>query len=367
MLKSLHKNDTQITPFIVTKNWELSNVTNEDLILMEHSGSDGLPVAIEYLDYGLDAPVTASCNLAKENQEADRVAFKSGLKVSGLFYPDTDPQNEDGTYQRVVYAQVVQMFYNNYRDPTKMWGLEEIDFEKSQTKKFVSDKFKMFEIPQGVFGEKVLENTITLYDTTTDNDYIITDDGNCNLFAGINLFSRQQEVGDYLNQFFTGSDGGCDLYNTIFPPDAPVLSLFYSFCSPSVLITWNVNAWPVTEYLIEKSLDGITYTPQFSGSTSYYTDTEITYGDTFWYRAYAVNLLGTSSLSSTASIFSDTASFVWDITPEYWDSQSCALYWSSFVSSPPPSIPVTYSCKYTTFTSQYFTESLQTTLTYDLV
>ena len=49
MLKLLHKDNTQTTPFVVTKNWGLSNVTNEDSILMEHSGSDGLPVALEYL------------------------------------------------------------------------------------------------------------------------------------------------------------------------------------------------------------------------------------------------------------------------------------------------------------------------------
>lgn len=219
MLKSLHKNDTQTTPFVVTKNWELSNVTNEDLILMEHSGSNGLPVALEYLNYGQLGPITASdCNIAKEQQSLDKAIFRNGLKVSGIFYPETDPKNQDGTYQRMVYAQVVQMFYNNYRDPTKMWGLEEIDFEKSQTKKFVSDKFKMFEIPQRLFGEKLIENTVRFFDTTTDNDYTITDDGHCNLFAGTNLFSHQQELGNYSNEYISGSDGGCDVYNNINGP-----------------------------------------------------------------------------------------------------------------------------------------------------
>ena len=85
MLKSLHKNDTQTTPFVVTKNWELSNVTNEDLILMEHSGSDGLPVALEYLEYGVNTPITASnCNIAKEQQTADKAKFKNGLKVCNI-------------------------------------------------------------------------------------------------------------------------------------------------------------------------------------------------------------------------------------------------------------------------------------------
>lgn len=332
MLKSLHKNDTQTTPFVVTKNWELSNVTNEDLILMEHSGSDGLPVALEYLEYGIYTPITASnCNIAKEQQTQDKAKFKNGLKVSGLFYPETDPQNQDGTYQRVVYAQVVQMFYNDYRDPTKMWGLEEIDFEKSQTKKFVSDKFKMFEIPQGIFGEKVLENTVVLLDTTTDNDYIITDDGHCNLFAGTNLFSHQQEIGKYLNEYLSGSSGECDVYNTISPPDQPVMTAMYNLCSPSVLITWNINGWPVTEYVVERSTDGINYTTSqsFAGFTNLWLDTAISYSGTYWYRMYAVNLLGSSSYSTTASIYATPV--FWDNDPDFWNTTaSCGpTYWDS--------------------------------------
>lgn len=214
MLKSLNKNDTQITPFIATKNWELSNVANDDLILMEHSGSDGLPVALEYLDYEPNFVISSSgCNISLENQTLDKALVRSGLKTDGIFYPDSDPQNYDGTYQRLIYSQVVTMFYNNYRDPTKLWGLEEIDLEKSQTKKFIVDKFKILNIPQQVFGEKIIENTVTLFDTTTDNNYTIIDDGNCNLFAGTNLFSHQQELGNYPNQIISGSEPECNNYN----------------------------------------------------------------------------------------------------------------------------------------------------------
>ncbi len=213
MLKLLHKDDTQTTPFVVTKNWGLSNVTNEDSILMEHSGSDGLPVALEYLVLLPNYAVTASaCNIALEQQHDDLARYRSGLKLSKTFYPDTDPTNLDGTYQRVVYFQVVNMFYNDYRDPTKMWGLEQIDFDKSQTKRFLSDRFKMFEIPQPVYGEKVIPNTVTMIDRTTDNNYVISDDGNCNLFAGTNIFAKQQEIGNYVNHIISGSSVGCDYY-----------------------------------------------------------------------------------------------------------------------------------------------------------
>ena len=111
MLKSLHKNDTQLTPFVATKNWELTNVENEDVILMEHSGSDGGPVAIEYINYDTASiSINDSCAVAKEDQLKDRINFRVGLNLGGLFFPDTDPTNEDGTYQRMVYNQIKNTF-----------------------------------------------------------------------------------------------------------------------------------------------------------------------------------------------------------------------------------------------------------------
>jgi hypothetical protein len=329
MLKLLHKNDTQTTPFVVTKNWNLSNVINEDTILMEHSGSDGLPVGVEYVIFGPYYPITASnCDIALENQSADLANYRDGVKLSGTFYPNSDPQNVDGTYQRIVYSQVVNMFYNSYRDPTKIWGLEQIDFDKSQTKRFLSDKFKMFEIPQFVYGEKIIPQTITMYDRTTDNDYVIVDDGNCNLFAGTNIFAHQQELGEFDNTFFTGSLAYCDFYNTIHVPDEPIMSLQYNGCIPSITVNWNINGWPVTNYVVEKSEDGITFNQIFNGLAFTYTDTEISYSYAYWYRMYAVNLLGTSSYTPSASI---SASYImWDTDSDMWDTAgtSCGpIYW----------------------------------------
>jgi hypothetical protein len=318
MLKSLHKDDTQTIPFVVTKNWELSNVTNEDLIIMEHSGSDGLPVALEYINYGILNPVTASgCNISLEQQELDLASFKDGLKITGIFYPESDPQNPDGTYQRCVYTQVVGMFYNNRRDPTKIWGLEELDFENSQTKRFVADKFKMFEIPQIVFGEKIIENTVTLFDTTTDNNYTIIDDGNCNLFAGINLFSHQQELGTYLNNFVTGSSNACDFYNIISIPSTPVLSISNVLYSPYLYLTWNINDWPVSNYILERSVDGINYNVSHSINGINFLDTNVSSSTTYWYKVYAANLFGTSSFSNVVS--ASIGVVVWNNDPDIWD------------------------------------------------
>jgi hypothetical protein len=285
---------------------------------MEHSGSAGLPVALEYINYGLSASVTASgCNIALEQQELDLASFKDGLKIAGIFYPDSDPTNIDGTYQRCVYTQIAGMFYNSYRDPTKIWGTETIDFENSQTKRFIADKFKMFEIPQIVFGEKILPNTVVMYDTTTDNNYTFTDDGNCNLFAGTNLFSRQQELGQYLNFFTTGNNNSCDFYNTISPPNAPVLFISNTLYNPYLYLSWNINDWPVTNYEVERSTDGINYTMYQSVGGINFLDTNVTSSIVYWYKIYAANLFGTSSFSNVVS--SSTGMVVWDNDPDVWD------------------------------------------------
>jgi hypothetical protein len=213
MIKSLNKNDTLTSPYIATKDWQLSNADDSNLILMEHSSST---ICLEVLEYNQSQSFTgSSCSICSEHQENDLINFREGEKSDGIFYPNLEQLNLDGTYKRLVYSQVKEMFYNNYRDPTKMWGMENIDFDKSQTKKFISDLFRLYDVPRNVFGEKILENTVQVIDTTTDNDYIISDDGNGNLFAGPNLFSKQQELGVFENSFLTGSNTSCNAYFSI--------------------------------------------------------------------------------------------------------------------------------------------------------
>lgn len=213
MLKGLHKENVVITPYVVTKQWNLSNVNNEDLVLAEN----GDTIAVESLIYHYTYVETSSlCGIAKEEQENDLAKYREGLRNFGLIYPDQEPSNPDGTYKRVIYNQFKTTFYNNYRDPTKMWGLEKIDFDNSKVKKFLSDQIRVFYIPTEIMGEGILKNSITLIDNTLDTFYTITDDGNCNLFAGTNLFSKVQTIGNFQNIFITGSDGSCNNYFTSF-------------------------------------------------------------------------------------------------------------------------------------------------------
>jgi hypothetical protein len=218
MFKELKRYQIQLTPFQASKDWELNNTENDDLLLFESSGSDdGEQIDLEYIDFGSsenDTPTTAShCEIALEQQDADRVHYREGLSLTGPFYPETDPVNVDGTYQRSVYAQIRTSFYNTYRDPTKLFGMENIDFELSQTKRRLAAKLRLFDIPRNVFGDKIVPNTVIIQDTSLDNDYTIEDDGYGNLTAVRNLFSKQQEIGEFSNSFdATATSSVCNDY-----------------------------------------------------------------------------------------------------------------------------------------------------------
>ena len=151
MFKDLKRYQVQLTPFQAVKNWALNNTENDSLLLFESTGSDdGEPIDLEYIDWGsgYSTPYTSSeCEIALEQQDADQAHYREGKEVSGPFYPDTDPINVDGTYQRSVYSQVRTSFYNTYRNPTQLFGMENIDFESSRTKRRLAAKLRMFDIP----------------------------------------------------------------------------------------------------------------------------------------------------------------------------------------------------------------------------
>lgn len=305
MLKTLTRDDTTTTPYVATKNWNLSNVANEDVVLAEN----GNPVAAENVDY---FPTTTqfnyNCSVAKEDQDLDLVRYREGLKTLGLFYPDLDPKNLDGTYKRMVYTQIKTMFYNNFRDPTKMWGTEKIDFDTSQTQKFLSDSIKLFDIPTNIMGQKIVEGSVRIIDNTLDNDYLITDDKNCNLYAGTNLFSKQQVLGNFKNDYQSGSYSGCDLYFSFDPPLTPTLFGAFGGLTNNYVtgtLTWTQVGPVVQGFILERSNDGITYSIDsiFDGTTFSFLDYPLSSSTTYYYRINSHNSFGTSSYSNIVSLF----------------------------------------------------------------
>jgi hypothetical protein len=306
MLKGLNKNDTQVTPYVATKDWQLSNIDNSDLILSETGNT------IIYENVVLTStevfPSNIDCDIAKEDQSNDLAIYREGLKVTGIFYPDIDPLNTDGTYKRMVYTQIKTTFYNNYRDPNKMWGLEKIDFDSSNTKKFLSDKIKIFNIPTDIMGEKIIEGTLEILDNSMDDLHSITDDGQNNLFAGTNLFSRKQELGDFQNTFFSGSSQACINYFDYNIPKSPyALTSSIIGIPPTASIVWldaPANGFIVERaFLIDSEVTSSFVPLLFTGpdiTCSY--DTNISYGEVYYYRVYAFNQWGTSSFSNIGTV-----------------------------------------------------------------
>jgi hypothetical protein len=217
MFKELKRYQVRLTPFQAVKDWALNNTENADLLLFDSTGSDdGELIDLEYIDWGDGniTPYTSShCEIALEQQPADQAGYREGESLIGPFYSDVDPVNIDGTYQRSVYSQVRTSFYNNYRDPTKLFGMENMDFENSKTKRRLATKLRMFDIPRHVFGDKIIPETVVIRDTSLDNDYTIEDDGYGNLTARQNLFSKQQEIGYFTNEFDSVvTSSVCDSY-----------------------------------------------------------------------------------------------------------------------------------------------------------
>jgi len=308
MIKSLRKSNTYVSPFVTFRDRTLSNVENDDIILTEADES----IILEYVDYGDGSglpTVNTECLIALDQQEDDRATVHEGLSRKGLFYPDTEPTNPDGTFKRVVYSQTKLMFYNHYADPTKMCGLENIDFQRSKTSKFLADKIKVFNIPQRVFGEKLQETTVELVDNSLDNVYSIFDDGHNNLFAGNDLFSKQQEVGDFTNEFVSGSATNCSVYFDFSAPGSPI-SL--SLSSGSAILSWSyippAPSVRLDGFVVQRSTQDETNYRTLalvaSGSTASYLDTtpEQTL---YFYKVYAYNTFGNSSYDSRSIDFTD--------------------------------------------------------------
>jgi hypothetical protein len=116
-----------------------------------------------------------------------------------------------------IYNQIKNSFYNTDNNPTQIFGMENIDFQLSQTKKFLADNFRVFNVPRELFGEKMLENSIILIDNSLDDNFEIVDDGNGNIVAKKNLFSRVQEVRKHYNDInpLNNTDFCQDLYTDI--------------------------------------------------------------------------------------------------------------------------------------------------------
>lgn len=297
MIKNLKKSDVLTTPFVVTKPCILTALHNDDLLLVEEITAS-IYVAQEFIDYqgGENLPIlNRECNIALEQQTRDEVLYEEGEYIQGTFDVNSDPKNNTGTYKRLIYHQIKNSFYNDYNNPTKMFGLENIDFQLDKVNKFLSTKFRVFTIPKDMFGEKMMEDSILLVDNSLDDNFTIEDDGYNNILAKENLFSRVQEVRQINNLVnLTGSNPTCDYYYTDIQ-NRQTLDL--NDYNPSCPVTSSPVIYPDQLLLVYHTSGSITTSP--TSSDGYYTyNTTVLVSAS--YDHYSQSFLGwTGSISSS--------------------------------------------------------------------
>ena len=205
MIKHINHQNFSTTPFVAAKSWDLYNIQSDESILLEPSGSNE-QVALEFVDWNNGSPfLNRHCNVTLEQEPADILFYEEGKTGSGVFDSALDEKNTDGTYKRLVHNQIRTSFYNTYNNPFQILGVEYVDFPISKTLRNLSSYFRMFTIPRNVFGEKIVPSSVKFYDNNLDDNVSIYDDGYQNLIAGVNLFSKVQEVRLLGNLIVSGS------------------------------------------------------------------------------------------------------------------------------------------------------------------
>ena len=201
MLKQLKKTDVTTSPFRATKARELFNVQNPDQVILEQDSASVVipdtPIALDYVDYITGTPLlNRDCDIALEQQTEDLAIYEEGISGSLKTFNSASAETNlnTGTYKELLYNQMYRAFYNNYRNPTEIFGMENVDFQLNKTNLYLADKFRMFTIPRLVMGDKIAPGSVQFQDTSFDDNVDVRDDSNGTLTAGTNLFSKIQEV-----------------------------------------------------------------------------------------------------------------------------------------------------------------------------
>jgi hypothetical protein len=212
MIKQLKKTDVTTSPFRANKARQLFNVQNTACPILEPYSSsiyeyDDETIALDYVDYVTGTPLlNRDCNIALEQQEDDVAVYEEGISGSLKPYDSgSDSYNSTGTSKLLLYNQMRRAFYNEYHNPTEIFGMENIDFPLSKTNRYLADDFRMFTIPRLIMGDRIKPGTVEFQDTAFDDSVRIQDDSNGNLIAGDYLFSKIQEVRILGNQIYQGT------------------------------------------------------------------------------------------------------------------------------------------------------------------
>lgn len=307
MIKHINHQNFLTTPFVAYKNWRLYNDDSDELVILEPTGSEDT-VALEFPDYssGTGSVVNTQCSIALEQQSEDLARYQEGQTGSGVFNPDVEEQNHDGTFKRLVHSQIKTAFYNSYRNPTQIFGMEYIDFPLSQTFRDLSEEIRVFTIPQNVFGERIVGNSVMLRDTSLDDNIEIKDDGYQNLIAGDNIFSKVQEVRTFGNIFGSGSatycTGSCKCV------------------SPTTASTHYIANWTdVRSQLTPNLCATSSYPAQWDGVFNMVTTQEPYFSGSLWYFI-SQSIFSAKAAANEVSVYPDPSWVTFTFTQIYWNN-----------------------------------------------
>jgi hypothetical protein len=240
--KKLSKSDVTFVPYHANKQWNLTYCP--------------YPTSSEYL------------------------TIYNGTNLTGSFSSDDDPITE-GQYDRLVYSQINQLFYQKYTASLNTSSLvNSIYYESASQQRPTSSYFiyndsarliegfptgamegiRVLAINQGIFGDKVLPNHFQL----SSSAYNITDDGYGNLFDSIVTGSQQSNNVEYATD-------GVKLYSSGYNIDGTGTNISWNTSNKGGSYTGTFWTNPVTA----NKTGRLNYAGLWSGKSLYYLGTGI--------------------------------------------------------------------------------------------
>lgn len=207
MIKFFKNKDIVVTKFSVAKDQVADNIVTELI-----AGTDGTDISFPIILPAIlcDNNKSGSCSgtlnsdayLADTNFINQNVPdFEIGLNVGSgsVFYPVDDshwnstdnPVNKNGTYKRLVYNTVKNMYYNRYNNCYEIFGFDRYNVSNANLN--LSNEFSLFSFHVNQAGDTLRPNSIVINNQTGDVVGNIYDDGNNNLYLTGSHFVNSYE------------------------------------------------------------------------------------------------------------------------------------------------------------------------------
>ena len=201
MIKHLANSDITVRPFNTYKNWEIQSINS------------------------------SSVNTFGESTFfTDKIIISEGISCSGIFYesgssyynPVAEPINANGEYKRITYSVAREMFYNDYNNPLKRFGMEYWDKDPLtgiRENRVINNRVLVARIGNAYWGETIKPTSVRINDGSSIHDpYVIVDDGNTNLVLSGSQFPYFTHISPHRNmesKSYWDSSSGQFFYNDL--------------------------------------------------------------------------------------------------------------------------------------------------------